>query len=150
MICKFAKMSAALIVASLAVGCGGAAEVSGSVTYNGIPVKSGSVIVRTADGTVFSGNIDNGNYVVSGVPSGAVTFAVASPDPATVAQPSDPATGDSPGRGPPVAPKPGTPAKKPTEGWFAIPPKFADPGNSGLATTLKPGPNTFPLTLTDS
>jgi hypothetical protein len=128
-----------------AVGCGGVSDVTGSVTYNGKPVKTGSVTVRSTDGTVFSGPITDGNYSVTGIPSGAVTFAVSSPDPAN--QPASYQGDESPGRGPPV--KSGSTTKKPTQGWFAIASKFANPETSGQSTTLKPGPNTFPLTLTD-
>jgi hypothetical protein len=129
----------------LFVGCGGTSDVGGTVTYNGKPIGSGSVIVRAADGSVYTGTIIDGNYSVSGIPSGSVGFAVSSPDPAT--QPANPAQGEGPGRGPPM--KNNTAPKKPTAGWFAIPAKFADPVNSGQGTTLKPGPNTFPITLVD-
>jgi hypothetical protein len=144
-----AKLLFALIPALLAAGCGGGtADVTGAITFNGMLVKSGSVTVRTSDGAVYAGTIQDGVYAVYGVPSGEVQFAVASPNPSTQPVIAS-APGESPGRASPFDGKAAAAAKKLSEGWFAIPAKFGNPESSGLSTTLKAGPNTFALTITD-
>ena len=63
-------------------GCGSAARVTGKVTYQGRPVKYGSVIFLSADKTARFGVIEpDGSYTVESVPSGTVTIAVISRDP---------------------------------------------------------------------
>jgi hypothetical protein len=81
MLKQFTLLFLLFVSTTLSTGCGGGvADVSGTVSYNGNPVKSGTVTVRASDGTVYSGTIENGNYVVVGIPSGEVKFTVVSPE----------------------------------------------------------------------
>src|SRR5215469_11906529 len=78
-----------LLVGLLAVatGCGdsGTAEVSGTVHYQGKPVRSGTVMVFDAAGMPHPTDIrPDGTYAVSGIPVGVVQLSVQSPDPAPV------------------------------------------------------------------
>ena len=63
-------------------GCGdGTATLSGTVTYKGRPVTSGSIIVLNGDGTARSGVIQpDATYTVAGVKLGRVKIGVLSPN----------------------------------------------------------------------
>lgn len=133
-----ARWIAALVLgtacAALA-GCGaGTGELTGTVTYNSKPVRTGTVSVMADDGSLKSGTInDDGTYTVAGVPTGPVKVGVSSPDPRTIKvaqrKKSEP------------------PPKADASMWFAIPPKYAEPKDSGLSTTVGGGKNDFPITL---
>jgi len=63
-----------LPLALLAAGCGpGSLSVSGKVTYKGQPVQEGSIAFEAPDGSTPSvgGRIENGAYLVTGVPASA-------------------------------------------------------------------------------
>ncbi|HYH68895.1 MAG TPA: hypothetical protein VD866_29650 [Urbifossiella sp.] len=130
-------------VALLAAGCGGAGDVTGTVTYQGKPVVTGSVTFYGPDKTPYLGAIDEkGNYKVVGVPSGARQVTVASPDPlpppgAKSGKPSNPNLPE------------GTPEPKGTrpEGWRAIPTNYADPNASKLTFEVRGGANTIDIPL---
>jgi hypothetical protein len=146
MLKQFTLLFLLFVSTTLSTGCGGGvADVSGTVSYNGNPVKSGTVTVRASDGTVYSGTIENGNYVVVGIPSGEVKFTVVSPE---YAAEKPIASSAAEGAGRNVQPKTGN-TRKSADGWFPIATKFADPDKSGIATTLKTGPNTFAIAMTD-
>lgn len=116
-------------------GCGGGTgDLSGTVTFNGKPVRVGTVAVAASDGSILSGVIqDNGTYSIPNVPSGEAKIAVHSPDPKTVKVAMRKKDEKPP---PPDASK-----------WVAIPEKYADHAQSELTTTIKTGPNTFPIDL---
>lgn len=56
----------------IAAGCGDSNTVSGTVSLNGQPIESGSILFQTPDGTgaSFGGVISNGHYKVSEVRPG--------------------------------------------------------------------------------
>lgn len=125
--------AAALAAAGLwAGGCGRAANgLSGTVTYHGAPLKSGSVVLHGADDTVYTALIDaTGRYAIANVPPGRfrvsvkshtvvpVNFRFGAAPPAAVNGPK------GVGGTPTVAAVP------------AIPERFGVPEESGLAVTV--------------
>ena len=116
-------------------GCGaGTGELTGKVTYNDKTVCSGTVIIAAADGTSQTGPIqDDGTYTVTGIPAGTVKIGVNSPDPRSVK----------------VAQRKKDEKPPPADGsgWLQLPPKYADPKDSGLTATVKSGKNDFSIEL---
>lgn len=123
-------------------GCGGGTtEVTGTVTYRGKPVTSGTVAFAAPSGAAVYAEIKpDGTYEASGVPVGKLSVAVSSPDP-RVATPADGGRGR--GKGPPAA----QPAAKAPDGWVSLPPKYATPDQSGLSVTLTSKPNKYDIPL---
>ena len=119
-------------LALAAAGCGGdkpAGTVAGTVAYNGSPVTAGSVnfLSKAGTGVAATAKIDeSGAYKVDG-PLEAGDYAV------YVAPP------------PPEQLPPGT--KPPPPRKFDVPPKFRDPGTSGVVVTVKSGKNDLPVEL---
>src|SRR4029077_6705571 len=64
-------------------GCGaGTGDVTGTVTYQGKTVASGTVLIVGSDSLPYYGNIqDDGTYTVPKVPTGPAKIAVLSPGP---------------------------------------------------------------------
>jgi hypothetical protein len=123
-------------------GCGGAATVSGKVTYQGRSVTFGSVVFLSADQTARSGMImPDGSYTVEAVPAGEVKIGVISPDPATsraIGHMDATARHFIKGR---------STQKITRAGWFALPKNFERPENSGISTTVPRGQYTFDIDL---
>ncbi len=117
-------------------GCGGPGDLSGTVTYKGKPLSTGTVNVVGGDGIICSGIIqDDGTFTVTGLVPGKVQIAVTSINPAKQKSIAKPKSGME------VAPK-GDGSK-----WFAIPEQYADFERSGLTFDLERGPNSFPIEL---
>ena len=116
------------------------AEVSGRVLYKNKPVTGGSVAFVASDGFASSGVIDEkGNYTIS-APVGDVRIGV---DNRGVGQ--KPMAAASKGAGRPDA-EPPTPIKGT---YRQIPEKYYDPSTSGLTYTVKSGPQTHDIELSD-
>jgi hypothetical protein len=129
---------AILLTALALTGCGGTADLSGKVTYQGKPVVYGSVVVIGSDGVPKSGEIKpDGTYRVNGVKVGSAKVAVSSPRPPG----SDPPKkvrerGDDGDKPPPeVTPAPPEVIKN----WFPIPNKYGDPAKSELTVDVQSG-----------
>lgn len=115
-------------------GCGaGRGDLSGTVSYQGKAVESGSVAAVGSDGQPRTGFIADGRYEVKDLPAGPVKLAVSSPDPGKVPRRSL--------RGGPA------PAKADRTGWFPLPEKYADLSKSELTADLTAGPNTHDIDL---
>src|SRR5439155_786714 len=70
-----------LVVAVTACGTG-TGTLTGKVSYQGKPVVTGSVLVRSADGSQRVGNIEpDGSYTGLNVPVGPVKLGIDSPEP---------------------------------------------------------------------
>src|SRR5687768_10502605 len=95
-------------------GCGGGSgDLTGKVTYQGKPVRMGSVSVVGGDGVIRAGTIqDDGSYTVKDISTGTVKIAVTSPDPDKRKVAAKPASG--------AAVESAGDASK----WFAIPEKY--------------------------
>ncbi len=127
-----------LVVLSLAagLGCGGdkkgSSKVSGTVNYEGTPLPSGTVTFFDAKQQIVgSASIQNGNYVMEGVPTGKVAVTVTTPPP--IAPNTSHRPKDMPGDPPvPVVP---------------IPPIYGNPQQSGLSYDVKPGSQDYPIEL---
>jgi hypothetical protein len=126
----------------LLAGCRGAqSQVSGTVSYENVPLASGTVMAVGKDGVPHYGAIAaNGQYKIEGLPAGSAICAVTSPDPNAVlvqrprgSAPSLP----SPDTAPPAAGK-----------WFAIPDRYSATSLSKLQCELQPGANQFDIKLT--
>jgi hypothetical protein len=139
-----ARLSAAAALASFAVlaaGCGpGTGTVSGKVTYKSKPVASGTVTAIAADGVARPGQIAaDGTYSIPAVPSGDVTFLVASPNPdsgtreSAVGKKKNGGAGDLGGAAGGPEPAPAVPKGA----WVPLPDDYADPAKSGLKKTVK-------------
>jgi|YelNatPaOPRAMG01_1025707.scaffolds.fasta_scaffold179848_1 hypothetical protein len=129
------------------------AEVTGKVLYEGKPLPGGQVTFVTVNGGfVSSGHIDqNGNYRIS-APVGEVIIGVDN----SMLQPGG---GGGKGKGGGNAPKggavhpnrPDSESENPIKGrWVNIPLTYADPQQSGLKYTVKPGPQTYDIKLTST
>jgi hypothetical protein len=127
----------AVFLLSSAAGCGSAtATVSGTVTYNKKPVRSGTVMLL-GDGVppVYADLNDEGAFTFSAVPVGKVRMTVSSPDPARPKME----------RGDTKAKSKGTPDPR----WFPLPARFSDPDNSGLQFDVAPSNNVWTVMLRD-
>ena len=121
----------------LASGCGGGTgSLSGTITYQGQPLRMGTVSVVGGDGIIRAGTIqDDGTYTVTDVATGSVKIAVTSQDPS---EQKVAAKGPS-----------GEVANHSNDGlkWFAIPDKYGDFEQSGLTFPLQRGTNGFSIEL---
>jgi hypothetical protein len=125
-------------------GCGSnTAEVSGTVTYEGRPVPSGSVVLYCADGQIVRGNVRDGQYSIPNVPRGAARVVVQSPQRVPpglrLAQQLPPAHD---------GPIPPTAAGADTEPVVALPRRYSVPEESGLTMTVDGRAQTFDIHLT--
>lgn len=142
----------------LAFGCGTKAtpsRLSGSVKYNGVPVKAGTITFtakggegKDAGGTYFAPINEDGTYSTSQLPTGefAVTIETESANPK---RPTMEQYGGGKGKNM-TSPMPegvGAPAAK--GGYVKIPSKYSDPKKSGLTVTLTSGKNTKDFDLAD-
>jgi hypothetical protein len=131
---------AALFIAGCSGG-GGIGALSGKVTYQGKPVIYGVVVVRLADGTQRTVNIEpDGSYTAPDLPPGVVKLGVQSPEPPDPSAQKPRSRGSAPA---PAAPRPTVDRSK----WFQIPDQLADPDKSGISTTVKAGANSFDIQL---
>jgi hypothetical protein len=122
---------AVLLAAACGCGSGGEATVSGKVTYQDRPVTYGSVIFVGPDQKTRSAAIrPDGGYTVQGLTPGESAVSVISRDPAKGRAPKG-AAGTAGGPG----------------GWFPIPRRYEAASESGLACTLKAGPNNYDIAL---
>jgi len=146
---------AALIAPALALvvvlGCGGGTgNVSGKVTYQNKPVVSGSVIFYGSNKEAYVGAIDEqGNYRVTGVPSGVATIAVNSPDPLNAGgQIGLGGKTPKPTGGPNAAvDAPKDKAGTRPAGWRALPPQYGDAATSKLTYDVIGGDSTHDIKL---
>jgi len=116
-------------------GCGNnakkeAASVSGSVKYRGKPLTAGSVNFISTTGSAGQGMLDeSGNYKIEGLEAGPeYKVYIGAPVPGQFA----------PGTKAPTAPP-----------KFDVIPKYLQPESSGFKTSLKPGPNEYPIDIKD-
>ena len=135
-------MAAAVLVAvvGFGYGAGGAATVSGRVTYRGQPVRVGTVLIEGRDGIARTAAITDGTYAVPGVPVGPCRVAVLSPLPAQAGAGQLP---DKDKQGP------GRPAgrRSPPPGWVKLPERYGDPEKSGLGCDVGRGTTTYDVEL---
>ena len=128
-----------LMVAALGLcGCGGGTgRISGTVTRDGQPVKSGVITFVSRDGKGTMAPIKkDGTFVAANVPTGEtlaiLVNAMEEPDftgPRTVSEAAKPTT------------KASAPPRVPT----VIPEKFAKPETSGLTLTVRSGDNRYDI-----
>jgi len=115
------------------LGCGQKqkATVSGTVTYKGTPLTSGTVTFYGSDNQVVSGSIDtNGAYSIAGVPVGPAKISVITPP-----APS------------PKQVKGGVPGGDAQTNSVQIPKKYELPDQSGLTYTVVSGSQEHPIEL---
>lgn len=140
---KPARPTAVLLLAALLAGCGAkTADVSGTVTYKGKAVTSGSVgfyAGETAAPVVVAIGPD-GRYKAPGVPVGPVKATVYSPNPKEEASEIRSHAKDRPDV---EAAAGGADPKT----WVALPDKYADPTKTDLSYTIKPGANDLNIEL---
>jgi hypothetical protein len=144
-----ALILAGVLIAS--VGCAGKADVSGSVSYQGRPVRIGSVQAVGPDGMSVSGLIrPDGSYTIVGVRAGRVRFAIHSLDPFPPVPPDDHVLAREEAKVLRTPPKgKGLPrrdlktlreeAAVARELWFELPKETSDLDASGLTAELKTG-----------
>jgi hypothetical protein len=119
------------------------AEVSGKVLFQGKPLPGGQVTFVTVQGFASSAPIDeNGNYQIK-APTGEVQIGVEN----RFLLPSK--------RGPEKGFHPRRPGskveEKPIKGRYVkISSRYSDPTTSGLTCTVKPGPQTHDIELSDN
>lgn len=118
-------------------GCGGGTgDLSGTATYQGQPLRMGSINVVGGDGIIRAATIkDDGSYAVTGISTGTVKIAVTSPDPTKRTLASKPKSGAT------------VPPMLDSSKWFAIPDKYGDFEQSGLTFPLQRGDNRFAIDL---
>jgi len=131
---RFGKILGGVVFVAL-IGCGpGRGDLSGKVSFEGKPLKIGSVNVLGQDGLPKGAQISpDGTYKVADIQAGTVKIQVTSLDPAST-QPAVRIPGS------------GT-TKADSSGWFPIPDHFGDFEKSKLTFELKPGPNTLDIEL---
>jgi hypothetical protein len=117
---------------TLMIGCGPSkGEVTGKVTYQGNPLKEGTVQLQALDGTLHSGAVTDGSYKIPGVPIGKALITVAVNDQSAVDLNKKLAAGVRDGKGPSQA------DLKALEKAKIIPDKYNDFKTSGLTVDVK-------------
>jgi hypothetical protein len=129
-------------------GCGaGTGDVTGTVTYEGKTVASGTVVIAGSDDLPYYGVInEDGSYLVAKVPLGKARLAVVSPGPddgKRVAAIVGFAKGKLGKQEAPSAFR-GDPKK-----WFPLPKDCRDLDSSGLTMTVTSGVNRRDIDLKD-
>ncbi|MCC7419127.1 MAG: hypothetical protein IT428_02485 [Planctomycetaceae bacterium] len=125
-------LTAALVLALLAAGCGETKKpsgtLSGTVSHAGTLISSGNLNVLSKQGVGALGVIQDGKFTISdSLETGDYSVYVSPPIPEQR--------------------KPGTPA--PVREKFDVPTKFQNPATSGKTITLKPGLNTVDIDFRD-
>jgi hypothetical protein len=122
-----------LVVLVLVGGCArGPGSVSGTVTYQGKPLETGTITFYDTAHNAPTAEINkDGTYSIPKVAAGKAKIAVVMPMPIAFK------SGDLPGAG-----KPAEPLKVPT-----LPAKYADPEKSGLTFEVNTGSNTHDVKL---
>ncbi len=125
-----------LLVVAVVGGCSRSATITGKVTYRGQPLKRGEINFIGADGKSRSGLIrGDGTYKVDDAPRGPVKVTV-------VSLTGGDGEGKLSARGLEAGPAP-------IDVRHAIPAKYTDPDQSGLAYTLARGGQKINIDLTD-
>jgi hypothetical protein len=128
-----------LVVLSLGLcGCGGSGHVSGTVTRDGQPVRSGVItfVSKNGKGTALAPIKKDGTYTAANVPAGDTSVILVN----AVEEPDF--------TGPVSAPEAAKPSGKPavaTKVPTVIPEKFGKPETSGLALTVRSGDNRYDI-----
>ncbi|HLJ97017.1 MAG TPA: hypothetical protein VKU02_27885 [Gemmataceae bacterium] len=133
----------AVLLPSL-LGCGGGvratATVTGTVSYQGKPVPTGTVKFYGPDNQVASASIgEDGSYEATNVPLGSVKVAVSTPPP----PPPDVVKAAKEGK---RRFGKGNVLSAPTH-TVSIPPKYSDPAKSGLGLTVIEGSQPYVIDL---
>jgi hypothetical protein len=142
---------------ALLAGCSGGttADLTGTVSYKGTPLKGGQVTLSDPDGMVFVTDIaTDGAYSFGGIKPGPVKLAVKT----FPVNPKGPAGGNAPGnRAIPGTNRGGQAIERggPNAGTSApadpnqipIPDAYADFNGNGLQTELKAGKNEYPIKM---
>jgi hypothetical protein len=145
-----ASLGACLAMAFLA-GCGGEsnkATAMGKVTYKGVPLAGGTITLCPATGACYPVRIKpDGTFIVSDIPIGRMGVAI---DAGSVGY-TPPGTPTPPGAraGHTGTTDPKFASKAPNVPVMSIPPKYKDPGISGLTWEIKGGKNAREFDLTD-
>jgi hypothetical protein len=119
-------------------GCGGSGQVSGTVTKDGQPVKSGVItfVSKNGKGTSLASIKNDGTYTAANVPVGDVSVVLVN----AVEEPHFTGPVSAPEAAKPSG-KPAAPTKLPT----VIPEKFGKPETSGLTLTVRSGDNRYDI-----
>ena len=110
-------------------------EVSGTVSYKGQPLPTGTVIFVGPDKRIARSLIKDGSYKIRDAPVGQVTIGVA----------SHPFVPPALQRMQPGQPSP--PVEGPDDPYLPLPLKYKDPEQSGQTYTVHEGQQTFNITL---
>ncbi|MFO0845691.1 MAG: hypothetical protein U0797_25455 [Gemmataceae bacterium] len=156
-------VSAGLAVAlTFLAGCGGTGSVEGKVSSRskGKNLVWGTVVMTGPDNIARSGMVHpDGSYAVQGLPTGEAVIRVSSDSPKALMQPRPAAGRGGRGTGPDEDRRPPDPnaakdggggpviADEVLKAWFPIPAKYADPAQSLLKVTIKPGKNQHDIVL---
>lgn len=132
-------------------GCGGKGDVSGKVTFDGKPVPAGRVTFLSEVGnkSSFVGTIKDGVYTIVDCPAGPVKISVETFPPRAAANPNTAPAGVPQGAMAGFKPPENADSfASPPGQYVQLPPKLADPINSGLTYTVTSGKQDHPLALT--
>jgi hypothetical protein len=137
-------------------GCGqGKGSVSGTVKYNGQPLKFGTVQIESSAGSVHFGTINSdGTYSVDDVPSGPARVAVSAVDENAVVKAAQDLSAKSRGglgrlgkKGGAGAPQTGNVVAADDPGFSAIPVHYSDFAQSGLTVEVNSGKTSYDIEL---
>jgi hypothetical protein len=149
-------LGAAILCWSAIVGCSSnnpnaAGSVSGRLSYNGTPIKGGSMVFHTKDGGSYPASIkDDGTYFANDIPEGefVVTIDTEGINPAKKAGKSgkDYEKRMAVGQQPPPS---GMAAPDLSQYYIKIPEKYNNPRTSTVTITVKAGRNVHDIDLKD-
>src|SRR5262245_61811725 len=145
-----------LLTCLLASGCGGVADVKGTVTYKGALLKFGSVTAIPPNGMLVQDNIkEDGSFELKGVALGEAKILVYAQDPKFVKVVTDIAMKAKTFKGEGGGGRAAAGALNTGEAVEAlknpntVPDKYMDEKTSPLKFTVKRGENSFNIVLTD-
>jgi hypothetical protein len=140
---RFPLCGVVLSLALLAAGCGRPGpSLSGRVSYRGVPLTTGGVMLHAADGrTAYGGISPDGSYLVANAPEGPVRISVNVPVVDRPRRPSKTSAGSPSDLPLPQVKLLGGPEV------VAIPARYGRPDSSGLNVVIGPGGQRYDIDL---
>jgi len=142
-----------LLPAFTLLGCSGdkfaPAKVSGNITYNGKPIKAGTLQFHTKEGVAYDGRISlDGTYSATDLPEGELVVTLVT-EHLNPARKGPPPSKERDRRSKMMQQPEGAAAAPPEEPYTKVPESFTKPNTSPLSVKLKGGRQVINLEFVD-